>query len=58
MKKKSYIAPVIREIILHSEPIMQITSTPTENAGVGNKPVGGDTPDLIKGRREWGGLWE
>lgn len=38
--------------------MMIITSGEQDNVNVGDKPVGGNTPDLSGGRRgEWGNLW-
>ena len=37
---------------------MTTISAETGGANVGNKPVGGNTPDLSNGSRgEWGDLW-
>ena len=39
--------------------MMNTTSVETDGANVGNKPVGGNTPDLSGERRgEWGNLWD
>ena len=43
---------------LETEVIMTTTSAEQGSANVGNKPVGGNTPDLSGGSRgEWGDLW-
>ena len=57
--RKEYKNPVVEPVLLEVEPIMTITSAETGSTGVGNKPVGGNTPDLSSGRRgEWGNLWQ
>ena len=57
--RKEYKNPVAEPVQLEVEPIMTITSAETGSTGVGNKPVGGNTPDLSSGRRgEWGNLWQ
>ena len=57
--RKEYKNPVVEPVQLEVEPIMTITSAETGSTGVGNKPVGGNTPDLSSGRRgEWGNLWQ
>ena len=44
---------------LETEVIMTATSAETGGANVGNKPVGGNTPDLAGNHRgEWGNLWQ
>ena len=56
--RKEYNSPVAEPVQLEIEPIMTTTSAETGGANVGNKPVGGNTPDLSGGRRgEWGNLW-
>ena len=56
--RKEYRTPVADLVQLEIESIMTITSAETGSTGVGNKPVGGNTPDLSSGRRgEWGNLW-
>ena len=56
--RKEYKTPAAIAARLEMEPIMTTTSAELGNAGVGNKPVGGNTPDLSSGRRgEWGDLW-
>ena len=57
--KKEYTRPAATALTLETEPLMITTSTETGNAGVGNKPVGGDTPDLVKGYGNgWNNIWE
>lgn len=56
--KKEYKSPVATVILLETEPVMTTTSGETGGANVGNKPVGGDTPDLAgESRGQWGNLW-
>ena len=56
--KKEYKSPVATVLLLETEPVMTTTSTETGGANVGNKPVGGDTPDLAgESRGQWGNLW-
>ena len=56
--KKGYKKPTALAVQLETEVIMTTTSTEQGSANVGNRPVGGDTPDLSSGRRgEWGNLW-
>lgn len=56
--KKEYKSPVAIALLLEAEPVMTTTSGETGGVNVGDKPVGGDTPDLSSGRREgWGNLW-
>ena len=43
---------------LETAPIMSTSSTELGGANIGNKPVGGETPDYSAGRRDvWGNLW-
>lgn len=57
--RKEYITPSISVILVEVEPIMNTTSVETDGANVGNKPVGGNTPDLSGERRgEWGNIWD
>ena len=57
--KKEYEKPVAESILLEIESIMTTASAEQGNANVGNKPVGGNTPDLSGTRRgEWGNLWQ
>ena len=57
--KKEYRRPTATALTLETEPLMITTSSETGNAGVGNKPVGGNTPDLVKGfGGEWGDIWK
>ena len=56
--RKEYKTPAAIAVRLETEPIMTTTSAEQGSANVGNKPVGGNTPDLSSGRRgEWGDLW-
>jgi hypothetical protein len=56
--KKEYKKPSAFAVQLETEVIMTTTSAETGGANVGNKPVGGNTPDLSGGSRaEWGDLW-
>ena len=56
--KKGYKKPSAFAVQLETEVIMTTTSAETGGANVGNKPVGGNTPDLSNGSRgEWGDLW-
>lgn len=56
--KKEYKRPVAESVQLETAPVMNTTSTEKSEANVGNKPVGGDTPDYSAGRRDvWGNLW-
>ena len=57
--RKEYNSPITDTVILNTEPMMNTTSAETGNTNVGNKPVGGNTPDLSKTHRgEWGNLWK
>ncbi|MBR5592917.1 MAG: hypothetical protein IKW46_02470 [Bacteroidaceae bacterium] len=56
--KKGYKKPSAFAVQLETEVIMTITSAETGGANVGNKPVGGNTPDLAGNHRgDWGNLW-
>ena len=56
--KKEYKKPSALSVQLETEVIMTTTSAEQGSANVGNKPVGGNTPDLSGGSRgEWGNLW-
>ena len=56
--KKEYNSPSEESVLLETESIMTTASAETDGANVGNKPVGGNTPDLsARGRGEWGNLW-
>ena len=56
--KKEYKRPVAESVQLDCEPIMTTASAEQGSANVGNRPVGGNTPDLSSGNRgEWGNLW-
>ena len=57
--RKEYKSPVATAVQLDGEPIMTTTSAEQGSANVGNKPVGGNTPDLAgESRGEWGNLWQ
>ena len=57
--RKEYRTPVADLVQLEVGSIMTTTSAETGDANVGNKPVGGNTPDLSSGSRgEWGNLWQ
>lgn len=57
--KKRYEMPTIDLVELETEPMMNVASTETGGAGVGNEPVGGNTPDLSSSNRgTWGDLWK
>ena len=56
--KKGYKKPSAFAVQLETEVIMTTTSAEQGSANVGNKPVGGNTPDLSGNHRgEWGDLW-
>ena len=56
--RKEYKKPSAFAVRLDSEAIMTTTSAEQGGANVGNKPVGGNTPDLSGNHRgEWGNLW-
>lgn len=56
---KKYLRPVAIMVELETEPMLSITSAETDDTVIGNKPVGGNTPDLSGGRRgEWGDVWK
>ena len=56
--KKEYKKPAVLAVQLETEVIMTTTSAEQGSANVGNKPVGGNTPDLSgSSRAEWGDLW-
>jgi hypothetical protein len=56
--KKEYKSPELTTVQLETEVIMTTTSAETGGANVGNKPVGGNTPDLAgESRGQWGNLW-
>ena len=57
--KKEYKKPSALAVQLESEVIMTTTSVEQGSANVGNRPVGGNTPDLSgESRNEWGNLWK
>lgn len=57
--KKRYEMPAINLVGLETEPMMNVASAETGGAGVGDKPVGGNTPDLSGSNRGvWGDLWK
>ena len=56
--KKGYKKPSALAVQRETEVIMTTTSAEQGSAGVGNKPVGGNTPDLSGNHRGAGGnLW-
>ena len=56
--KKEYKKPSAFAVQLETEVIMTTTSAETGGANVGNKPVGGNTPDFAGNHRgDWGNLW-
>ena len=56
--KREYKKPSALSVQLETEVIMTTTSAETGGANVGNKPVGGNTPDLAgESRGQWGNLW-
>ena len=57
--RKEYKKPIVAAVMLDTEPMMNTTSAETGGVNIGNKPVGGNTPDLsIRNRGEWGNLWK
>lgn len=57
--RKKYKKPIVAAVMLDTEPMMNTTSAETGGVNIGNKPVGGNTPDLsIRNRGEWGNLWK
>ena len=55
--KKEYKKPSALSVQLETEVIMTTTSAEQGSANVGNKPVGGNTPDLAgESRGQWGNL--
>ncbi len=57
--RKKYKKPIVAAVMLDTEPMMNTTSAETDGVNIGNKPVGGNTPDLsIRNRGEWGNLWK
>ena len=57
--RKEYKKPIVAAVMLDTEPMMNTTSAETDGVNIGNKPVGGNTPDLsIRNRGEWGNLWK
>ena len=57
--RKEYKNPIVATVMLDTEPMMNTTSAEQDSANVGNKPVGGNTPDLSNTHRgEWGDLWQ
>jgi hypothetical protein len=56
--RKEYKKPSALSVQLETEVIMTTTSAEQGSANVGNKPVGGNTPDLAgESRGQWGNLW-
>ena len=57
--KKVYKKPSAFAVLLETEAIMTTTSAEQGSANVGNRPVGGNAPDLSgESRGEWGNLWK
>ena len=57
--RKGYETPTITFVGLEVEPMMNVASAEIGGAGVGDRPVGGDTPDLSATHRgDWGNLWK
>ena len=57
--RKKYNRLVAEYVLLDVEPIMIIASAEQGNVGVGDKPVGGETPDLSNEFRcGWENIWE
>lgn len=57
--KKEYKSPATVIVNLDAEPMMCLASTETDGVNVGNKPVGGNTPDLSNAyRNDWGDIWK
>ena len=57
--RKEYKKPIVAAVMLDTEPMMNTTSAETGGVNIGNKPVGGNTPDLsIRNRGGWGNLWK
>ena len=56
--KKEYKKPSAFAVQLETSPIMTTASAEQGSANVGNRPVGGNTPDLTgESRGQWGNLW-
>ena len=56
--KKRYLSPKSIEIILFSEPLMNVLSSEQGGAGIGNGSAGDSDPELVGHRRgTWGNLW-
>ena len=56
--KRVYKKPTALAVQLETDVIMTTTSAEQGSANVGNKPVGGNTPDLAgESRGHWGNLW-
>lgn len=59
MKKEKYESPAVHELEIVVEPIMNVVSGETGNAGVGVGSTDENDPDLESGiRGEWGNLWK
>ena len=57
--RKEYKKPTALAVKLETKVIMTTTSAEQGSANVGNKPVGGNTPDLSgENRGNWGNLWK
>ena len=56
--KKGYKKPSAFAVQLETDVIMITASAEQGSANVGNRPVGGNTPDLAgESRGQWGNLW-
>ena len=56
--RKEYKSPVAFAVQLETDVIMTTASAEQGGANVGNRPVGGNTPDLAgESRGQWGSLW-
>lgn len=59
MKKEKYESPAVHELEMVVEPIMNVVSGETGNAGVGDGSTDENDPDLAGGKRAgWGNLWK
>ena len=57
--KRVYKKPTALAVQLETDVIMTTTSAEQGSANVGNKPVGGNTPDLAgESRGQGGNLWK
>lgn len=56
--KREYKKPSAFAVQLETDVIMTTASAEQGSANVGNRPVGGNTPDLAgESRGQWGNLW-